>query len=192
MIKNPSCTAIKVFLIPYDFRDMPANTKTFIRQKSYAIASKSPNYSGPTTRPRRDSLTGEGSSTSPSHHLNPDRLKFAIHLHFQMTHKKTLYLTSQLRLVFSPRPLEGDEKLKIVYQAPNFPKYQVLTPLTMTATSSSPPPPPLQPRPHESMQQHRDFHDRHWQNGGLAASSSSVECVVGQQIHREAPQVQGR
>ncbi|KAJ3277664.1 hypothetical protein HK104_003088, partial [Borealophlyctis nickersoniae] len=36
IIKNPSRTAIKVFLIPYDFRDMPPGTKTFLRQKSYA------------------------------------------------------------------------------------------------------------------------------------------------------------
>ncbi|KAI8903800.1 hypothetical protein EDD86DRAFT_173432, partial [Gorgonomyces haynaldii] len=35
MIKNPQCTAIKVFLIPYDLTDLPPKSKTFIRQKSY-------------------------------------------------------------------------------------------------------------------------------------------------------------
>jgi hypothetical protein len=176
MIKNPSCTAIKVFLIPYDFRDMPPNTKTFIRQKSYAISSKSPS-SDPVAR--RSSLSGDNSTSLSNFH--PDRLKFAIHLHFQMTSKKSLYLTSQLRLVFSPRPLDGDEKLKIVYQAPNFPKYQALTPLTMTLSTSP-------SRIHQRMD--HDYHEHHWQNGGLAPEKS-VESVVGQPMH-EAPLVQGR
>lgn len=96
MIKNPSCTAIKVFLIPYDFRDMPRSTKTFIRQKSYAT-----------------SKTGS----------SKDILKFAVHLNFHMTTKKHLYLTSHLRVVFSARPLETDQKLKIAYQTPTFPKF---------------------------------------------------------------------
>ncbi|KAJ3361903.1 hypothetical protein HDU91_003690 [Kappamyces sp. JEL0680] len=99
LIKNPSCTAVKVFLIPYDFRDMPPNTKTFIRQKSYAIQKRKPSI------------------------LVVDRLKFAIHLNFQMNLKRQLYLTSCLRVVFSPRPLETDEQLRIAYQTPTFPKY---------------------------------------------------------------------
>ncbi|KAJ3253179.1 hypothetical protein HK103_000820 [Boothiomyces macroporosus] len=96
MIKNPNCTAIKVFLIPYDFKDMPACSKTFIRQKSYAI--------------------------SKSAQVSPDRLRFAIHLNFQMTLKSRLYLHSNIRVVFSPRPIETDESLKIVYQGPQQPK----------------------------------------------------------------------
>ncbi|KAI9256631.1 hypothetical protein BDA99DRAFT_516939 [Phascolomyces articulosus] len=35
VIKNPNKTAVKLFLIPYDVSDMPKNTKTFLRQKSY-------------------------------------------------------------------------------------------------------------------------------------------------------------
>ncbi|KAI9206480.1 uncharacterized protein BJ171DRAFT_396383, partial [Polychytrium aggregatum] len=35
IIKNQSRTAAKVFLLQYDFRDMPPNTKTFLRQKVY-------------------------------------------------------------------------------------------------------------------------------------------------------------
>jgi hypothetical protein len=103
MIKNPSCTAIKVFLIPFDFRDMPPNTKTFIRQKSYAIHSKNSSI------------------------MVVDRLKFAIHLNFQMNSKKQLFLTTHLRVVFSPRPLDTDEQLRIAYQSPTFPKYSPST-----------------------------------------------------------------
>ena len=36
VLKNPNKTAVKLFLIPYDFSDMPNFTKTFMRQKSYA------------------------------------------------------------------------------------------------------------------------------------------------------------
>ncbi|KAL1923713.1 uncharacterized protein VTP21DRAFT_8693 [Calcarisporiella thermophila] len=38
VIKNPNRTAVKVFLLPYDFTDMPPRTKTFLRQKSYTNA----------------------------------------------------------------------------------------------------------------------------------------------------------
>ena len=140
MIKNPSCTAIKIFLIPYDFRDMPPNTKTFIRQKSYAISnnsnSTSINSPSPPLTPndQEDRSILVSSDKSKCNSISPDRLKFATHLHFQMNSKKSLYLTSQVRVVFSSRPLDGDEKLKIVYQAPNFPKYQELSPYTMSSS----------------------------------------------------------
>jgi hypothetical protein len=106
MIKNPKCTAVKVFLIPFDFRDMPINSKTFIRQKSYC------------------------SQKNPNGNRHDDRLRFAIHLNFQMTQKKHLLLQSGIRVVFSPRPLESDEILKIVYHGPSDPKYTPLSDFT--------------------------------------------------------------
>ncbi|KAI9316346.1 hypothetical protein BX666DRAFT_1949622 [Dichotomocladium elegans] len=39
VIKNPNKTAVKLFLIPYDVREMPPGSKTFLRQKSYAAGS---------------------------------------------------------------------------------------------------------------------------------------------------------
>ncbi|KAI8876767.1 hypothetical protein K501DRAFT_288741 [Backusella circina FSU 941] len=35
IIKNPNKCPVKLFLIPYNFNEMPPNTKTFLRQKSY-------------------------------------------------------------------------------------------------------------------------------------------------------------
>ncbi len=35
VISNAERTALKVFLVPYDYRDMPVGSRTFIRQKSY-------------------------------------------------------------------------------------------------------------------------------------------------------------
>ncbi|KAF8544944.1 hypothetical protein BDD12DRAFT_800913 [Trichophaea hybrida] len=37
VIKNPNKTAVKLFLVPYDLRDMEPGTKTFIRQKAYSV-----------------------------------------------------------------------------------------------------------------------------------------------------------
>ncbi|KAJ2993439.1 hypothetical protein HDV02_002418 [Globomyces sp. JEL0801] len=120
MIKNPDLAAIKVFLVPYDFRDMPVKTKTFIRQKSYAIPS-----------PKGQQLGNGGMG----------RLRYAIHINFHMTPKRQLMLSSNLRVVFSARALETDEKLETVYQGPTMPKYvstntnEFTTSLVLTGTS---------------------------------------------------------
>lgn len=44
VVKNPNKTAVKLFLIPYDFNDMPKNTKTFLRQKSYTLDTRHLRY----------------------------------------------------------------------------------------------------------------------------------------------------
>lgn len=61
VIKNANETAVKLFLVPYDLSDMPAGSKTFLRQKSYDIASEKSRL-----------------STSTSNHK--DTLRYAIHL----------------------------------------------------------------------------------------------------------------
>jgi hypothetical protein len=59
-------TAVKVFLIPYDFSDMPPMTKTFLRQKSYITPSESP-------RGRSRHTTCVVSPTSPESSLSPSK-----------------------------------------------------------------------------------------------------------------------
>ncbi|KAJ3317301.1 hypothetical protein HDU76_001236, partial [Blyttiomyces sp. JEL0837] len=139
IIKNPSRTAVKVFLVPYDFRDMPPNTKTFLRQKIYSVSNTpSPSQPGqshnqsttaPSTRHRR-SFSGVGNTTasnlgvgllspsSSSQQQQQDRLRDAIHLQFYCTDRRRLYLTKSMRVVFSHRAPDGDEK-----QRPKDPKY---------------------------------------------------------------------
>jgi hypothetical protein len=34
---NPQGTVVRMFFVPYDFRDMPAMTQTFIRQRVLAL-----------------------------------------------------------------------------------------------------------------------------------------------------------
>lgn len=111
IIKNPSLTAIKVFLVPYDFRDMPAGTKTFLRQKSYAVplnnASDSP----------FSSSQGSGSVGRSKPHGAP--LRYAIHLHFACPSRRRLYLCRSMRVVFSPRGNDSEEKLAVVVAEPD-------------------------------------------------------------------------
>ncbi|KAJ3129621.1 hypothetical protein HK098_000772 [Nowakowskiella sp. JEL0407] len=121
IIKNPSKTALKVFLVPYDFRDMPANSKTFLRQKSYSTPSlTTPAFPG-SLSPTRKCSSGSDAK-SPSN----DRLRYAIHLQFVCNAKKRLFLSKNIRVVFSPRALESDEKLRTVCEGPEDPKYTMI------------------------------------------------------------------
>ncbi|KAJ3408679.1 hypothetical protein HDU80_004832 [Chytriomyces hyalinus] len=141
IIKNAADTAVKVFLLPYDFRDMPPNTKTFLRQKTYTIAK--PNSSStatkaspsiPSSNCRRTSISGV-SSCSP---VSPtrDHLRDAIHIHFQCTSRKRIYITRTVRVVFAHRGLESDEKVRTVTEGPGVPRY---SPISVTPPSPSTP-----------------------------------------------------
>lgn len=111
VIRNPHSTAIKLFLIPYDLSDLRPGYRTFLRQKSYAIASK-----------------GEGGK---------GRLRYAVHLLFCCpplpvrahldvaspgfkTKAKPkpatpkFYLHKSVRVVFASHTLDSIEKLKVV------------------------------------------------------------------------------
>jgi hypothetical protein len=74
VIKNPNKTAVKLFLIPYDLGDMPAGTKTFLRQKSFG-------------------LSGDGKAT----------LRYAIHVQVCCSEKNHVYLFKHIRVVFANR-----------------------------------------------------------------------------------------
>ncbi|KAG0009225.1 mannose-ethanolamine phosphotransferase gpi13, partial [Entomortierella chlamydospora] len=96
MIKNPNKTVVKVFLVPYDFMDMPAGTKTFLRQKYY---STSPGM-GPV------STNTNGSGT----------LRYAIHLQFCCPAPGYVYLYRSIRVVFANRVPDGKESLRVVLE----------------------------------------------------------------------------
>jgi hypothetical protein len=92
MIKNQKCVVLKLFLVPYNLSKMPLNAKTFIRQKSYA------NYK---------TLGSKSSSES---------LRYAIHLNIFRLDKNHIYLNS-FNVVFSPKPVETDETLRVEYES---------------------------------------------------------------------------
>ncbi|KAJ2963621.1 hypothetical protein NQZ79_g1404 [Umbelopsis isabellina] len=105
VIKNPNKTAVKLFLIPYDLSDMPAETKTFLRQKSFGVP---------------ESNRGDDSKTS-----SKATLRYAIHLQACCTEKKHIYLFKHIRVVFANRA--SNEKLHVVCEDPGVPKYVPLT-----------------------------------------------------------------
>jgi hypothetical protein len=96
VIKNGTSTALKVFLIPYDLEEMPAATKTFLRQKSY-------------------------SKVAPQ---GRESLKYAAQLHFccppvRPGKKRKFYLDKYVRLAFANRAADADEKLRVVVEGPS-------------------------------------------------------------------------
>jgi hypothetical protein len=70
IIKNPHKTAVKLFLVPYDLKEMPVGTKTFVRQKSY------------------------------SQDLGYNALRYLIHLNFCHPATGRYYLYKSIRVVF--------------------------------------------------------------------------------------------
>lgn len=106
VIKNPNKTAVKLFLVPYDFVDMQPGTKTFIRQRSYSPASA-------TEKPV---------------------LRYLIHLHICCPAKGKVYLYRDVRVVFANRVPDGSEKLKTEMQMPE-PRYSAYKPCDPIATA---------------------------------------------------------
>lgn len=96
VVKNPNKTAVKLFLIPYDFTDMPKNTKTFLRQKSYTIDTPQ------------------------------QLLRYAIHIQVCRTEKKRIYLYKSMRIVFANRKADAREKFKVICEGPKEPSYMPL------------------------------------------------------------------
>ncbi|KAI8610902.1 hypothetical protein BC830DRAFT_1143695 [Chytriomyces sp. MP71] len=129
IIKNAADTAVKVYLIPYDLRDMPPNSKTFLRQKTYMISKPPSANPTPVT-----SISRRGSVTSPTVHPPKDRLRDAIHIHFQCSSRKRIYITRTMRVVFAHKALESDEKWRSVIETPGEDRY---TPMSTTTPAQS-------------------------------------------------------
>ncbi|KAH0612642.1 uncharacterized protein H6S33_009022 [Morchella sextelata] len=110
VIKNPNKTAVKLFLVPYDLKDMDAGTKTFIRQKSYsagnALLSDLP----------------QSSTVSMKREKEKDALRYLIHLHIVCPSRGRYYLHKSIRIVFANRVPDGKEKLRneVLWPEPKF------------------------------------------------------------------------
>ncbi|KAJ3351493.1 hypothetical protein HDU83_008870 [Entophlyctis luteolus] len=107
IIKNTTNTAVKMFHLPYDFRDMPPNTKTFLRQKTYISA-------------RRTSTSTVMGASQPQQQQK-ERLYAAVHVHFECSARRRIYVTRAVRVVFSHRGVDSDETTRTVMEAPHGP-----------------------------------------------------------------------
>ncbi|KAA8910555.1 hypothetical protein FN846DRAFT_897998 [Sphaerosporella brunnea] len=185
VIKNPNKTAVKLFLVPYDLRDMEPGTKTFIRQKSYSVGGELLDVPMLNRQKEKDSL------------------RYLIHLHIVCPSRGRYYLFRSLRVVFANRVPDGKERLRNETLWPE-PKYSAWKPeasavaptATTTATpgngrqrSSSlygaataipqglmPPPPPLpQPPPPPPIEMDVDRNDSTYEKLDLSSSLKKVK-----------------
>ncbi|KAJ3323312.1 hypothetical protein HDU93_002955 [Gonapodya sp. JEL0774] len=122
IIKNPSLTAVKVFLIPYDYRSMPPLHRTFLRQKSYAIpgtvvAERPATMVRPTVSKILESsspISSGGAIVGSPPTKGP--MRYAIHVQFATDSRGRLFLWRNVRVVFSHGGEGGGEKLRVVYE----------------------------------------------------------------------------
>ncbi|XP_048225474.1 protein FAM214B isoform X2 [Perognathus longimembris pacificus] len=105
---NPNQTVVKMFLVTFDFSDMPAAHMTFLRQRLFLVP------------------VGEEGNTKPTHRL----LCYLLHLRFRSSRSGRLSLHGDIRLLFSRRSLELDTglpyELQAVTEAPHNPRYSPL------------------------------------------------------------------
>ena len=90
LISNPEKTGLKLFLVKYDFRDMPSNTHTFLRQRCY-------------------SAQGDTSLGS---------VRYALHLRFLCSKHGRVYLYRDIRVIFTARTPDSSESLRTVTEGP--------------------------------------------------------------------------
>ncbi|XP_072243619.1 atos homolog protein B [Leuresthes tenuis] len=112
---NPNKTVVKMFLVTYNFGDMPVNHITFLRHRIFLV-------------PVEEGLEGKG-EVSPGAAV-PDRKKilcYLIHLRFQSSKSGKIYLHNDIRLLFSRKSIEVDTgipyELKSFTEVPRNPKY---------------------------------------------------------------------
>lgn len=82
VIKNPNLTAVKVFLVPYDLTDMPAGTKTFVRQKCHAASPTTPLLDSNATFQSVPNGSPIATSSNRAPATAKETLRYAVHLQF--------------------------------------------------------------------------------------------------------------
>ncbi|KAM9331054.1 atos homolog protein B, partial [Gastrophryne carolinensis] len=117
---NPNKTVVKMFLVTYDFKDMPVNHVTFLRHRIFLV----PVQEG-------ESAAQESSSTTATTEAAKEKAKrilcYLMHLRFQRSKSGKIYLSDDIRLLFSRKSIEVDTgipyELKSFTEAPKNPRY---------------------------------------------------------------------
>ncbi|XP_041756113.2 protein FAM214B [Coregonus clupeaformis] len=113
---NPNKTVVKMFLVTYNFCDMPVNHMTFLRHRIFLVPVEEagPDGKGP-PEPRATSTERR------------KILCYLIHLRFQSSKSGKIYLHNDIRLLFSRKSIEVDTgipyELKSFTEVPRNPKY---------------------------------------------------------------------
>lgn len=91
---NPNKTVVKMFVVMYDLRAMPAGHQTFLRQRTFSVPV------------RRDA--NHLISRKPPNLGQGRTLRYLIHLRFQSSKSGKIYLHRDIRLLFSRKSMEVD------------------------------------------------------------------------------------
>uniref|UniRef100_A0A915D7R3 Atos-like conserved domain-containing protein n=1 Tax=Ditylenchus dipsaci TaxID=166011 RepID=A0A915D7R3_9BILA len=116
VLLNPQGSVVKIFLVNVDVRDMPARSKTFLRQRTFAVPTEQQQKS---TNKNATDLNGCTKSV----------LKFLIHIRLASDYKSRVFLHSDIKMLLSNKgsDLEGLElistKLDASTEMPQEPKY---------------------------------------------------------------------
>ncbi|KFU91192.1 Protein FAM214B, partial [Chaetura pelagica] len=112
---NPNKTVVKMFLVTYDFQDMPANHMTFLRHRIFLVPVGEEEGA---TRGLGDLL-----GTGPPRRV----LCYLMHLRFHSSKSGKIYLHNDIRLLFSRKSIEVDSgipyELKSFTEMPRNPCY---------------------------------------------------------------------
>ncbi|XP_023579825.1 protein FAM214A [Octodon degus] len=110
---NPNKTVVKMFVVVYDLRGMPANHQTFLRQRIFSVP----------VEPEARTSTGQGRTRPAEERL----LRYLIHLRFQSSKSGKIYLHRDVRLLFSRKSMEVDSgaayELKSYTESPTNPQF---------------------------------------------------------------------
>ncbi|KAM4810230.1 atos homolog protein B [Rhinophrynus dorsalis] len=121
---NPNKTVVKMFLVTYDFKDMPANHVTFLRHRIFLVPVQDKEEG-------LDGTVGEqevvGCGTMETKEKAKRILCYLMHLRFQRSKSGKIYLYDDIRLLFSRKSIEVDTgipyELKSFTETPRNPKY---------------------------------------------------------------------
>uniref|UniRef100_A0A8D2B8I7 Atos homolog protein A n=1 Tax=Sciurus vulgaris TaxID=55149 RepID=A0A8D2B8I7_SCIVU len=110
---NPNKTVVKMFVVIYDLRDMPANHQTFLRQRTFSV---------PVKQDMKKSINKENIRQTEER-----LLRYLIHLRFQSSKSGKIYLHRDVRLLFSRKSMEVDSgaayELKSYTESPTNPQF---------------------------------------------------------------------
>ncbi|CAH2296874.1 Hypothetical predicted protein [Pelobates cultripes] len=116
---NPNKTVVKMFLVTYDFKDMPPNHLTFLRHRIFLV----PVQEVEDGERIMQEATECGSGKDKARRI----LCYLMHLRFHRSKSGKIYLHDDIRLLFSRKSIEVDTgipyELKSFTEAPKNPKY---------------------------------------------------------------------